>query len=93
MDKLTYTNNWEADIYVYQKKPIIRLEEVLINNKLYAVRTQVISIPYEDMGHTYYGTSNHYFVTTKCFDSVEIELDLSRVVNKCVVIPTKYKVG
>lgn len=89
MTTLKYSNNWQADIYTVDGKTVKTLESVKIDGKLYGVNARNISIPYNDMGRTYYGTSTHYFVTTKIF-SLSREIDLNTVVKDLQITPVKY---
>lgn len=85
---LEYRNNWEADeFYVVDqthdgkrrgKKRITDLRKVRIHFKLYDVTSRKVSVPYNDMGHAFYGVSKHYFVKETVFGR-EIEFDLGEL--------------
>ena len=81
MGNLTYRNNWEADEYYVDGKRITSLEEVEENGVTYPVTTRRVSVPYNDMGHTYSGTSDHYFIEVSNLSTIML-LDLNRIVPK-----------
>lgn len=92
---LEYRNNWEAyEFYIVDQahngkklgsKLITDLRKVRIHFKLYDVTSHEVSVPYNDMGHTYHGTSKHYFIKEEVFGT-KIEFDLGELmsVNKVV---------
>ena len=81
MDKLTYRNQWEADEYYVGEKRIHILDEIEYNGVTYPVTTVRMSVPYNDMGHTYHGVSNHFFVDIEVL-GVRIKMDLNKIVPK-----------
>ena len=89
--RLTYQNNWEADSYFVENRRIQSLEAVSIDGKEYNVTEHVISVPYSDMGQTYFGTSTHYFIRETVF-GITKEFDLNTIVNKKKIIPVRYTV-
>ena len=89
MTTLKYSNNWEADIYTIDGKNVKTLESVKIDGKLYSVSSRKVSVPYNDMGHSYNAVSVHYFVTTKVF-GLSREFDLNTVVKDLQITPVKY---
>lgn len=89
MNKLKYTNNWEADIYSVKEGRIANLKSVKIKDKVYTCKGVTISIPYSDMGHTYHGTSTHYFITEEVF-GIKKEFDLNELVSKVPVYAIDY---
>lgn len=87
---LQYENSWESDSYYVDKKLIEKLKKVSIDGKEYDVTSRQVTVPYNDMGHTYTACSTHYFITTEVF-GVEQEFDLNKIVRKTEVIPLKFK--
>ena len=85
---LDYRNDWEADTFsvVDQthdgkklgSKVIRDLRKVRVHFKLYEVTSREVSVPYNDMGHTYYGTSKHYFIEETVFGT-KIKFDLGKL--------------
>ena len=92
MSTLAYRNEWEADIYTIDGKSVNTLESVLIGSKKYKVTARNVSVSYNDMGHTYSGTSTHYFVTAKVFGIPQV-FDLNTLVEKVAITPVKFTVG
>jgi len=90
--KLCYENNWEADEYSVDGKRVVRLEEVQIGQYLYRVTTRRMSVPYNDMGHTYNGVSDHFFVYEKVF-GLQMPFDLNEIITRIPVFATKYEVA
>jgi hypothetical protein len=98
---LEYRNNWEVDEFsvVDQthndkklgSKRITDLRKVRIHFKLYNVASRIVTVPYDDMGHTYYGTSKHYFIKEDVFGK-KIEFDLGELmsVNKVVAFAEEW---
>jgi hypothetical protein len=80
-NKLSYTNSWEADEYRVGGKLVKTLKRVRIGTKEYPVTTREVSIPYNDMGHTYHGTSDHYFIKETVFGIV-MEFDLNTLIRR-----------
>lgn len=91
MSELKYQNNWEADIYTIDGKNVKTLTEVEIDGLTYAVSSRRVSVPYNDMGHEYYGTSVHYFAEVMLGDN-PVDVDLNSIIQKkgVRVIATKY---
>lgn len=90
MDKLTYRNNWESDIYYVNGKQISNLYAVEIDGEDYTVTQKKVSIPYNDMGHTYNAISYHYFIEKEVFGT-KMTFDLNKIVNKVDVIALGYE--
>lgn len=98
---LEYRNNWEADEFLVVdqthdgkrlgSKRIADLRKVRIHFKLYDVTSREVSVPYNDMGHTYYGVSKHYFIKEDVFGS-KIEFDLGKLLryNKVVAFAEEW---
>ena len=89
MKHLSCRNNWEMDEYSVGTDRIATLDSVSINDVTYKVTARIMSIPYNDMGHTYSGTSTHYFVKEKVF-GVEKDFDLNGLVNKIKIFPVDF---
>lgn len=89
MKQLSYQNNWEMDEYYVGKDRVATLDSVSINDITYKVTAKICSIPYNDMGHTYSGTSTHYFVKEKVF-GIEKTFDLNGLVGKVKVFPVDF---
>lgn len=89
-NRLRYEDNWSVDLYFIGNKQISELKEVMIGGTLYKVKTQRLSIPYDDMGHTYEGTSDHYFVKAKVF-GIYMDFDLNKIVTRRAVYATLFK--
>lgn len=87
--RLSYKNNWEADQYFVDKNPVSDITKVRIKGVDYKVTSAVVSVPYNDMGHTYSGTSKHYFIRTKVF-GIWQEFDLNELVDKVAISVLKY---
>ncbi len=81
MDRLTYTNSWESDIYKVKGKVVRKLKEVLINGRFYKVTNRTVAVPYSDMGQPGQGISTHYFVKEEVF-GVKMEFDLNKIVGR-----------
>jgi hypothetical protein len=88
-NKLTYRNNWGADEYFINGKRVKSLKKVRIGTKEYKVETREISIPYNDMGHTYHGTSDHYFVEETVF-GIKKKFDLNELVSRKAIFALVY---
>lgn len=91
MNKLTYKNNWEADQYFVNGEQIRELFLVEYNGEKYAVDKARVSIPYNDMGHTYYGVSDHFYITVDVMGTLQ-KIDLNRIVNKSDINAVVYEV-
>lgn len=91
MSKLHYSNNWENDIYTIGKKRVDTLDVVEINGVEYDVTARKVTVPYDDMGHTYTSTSTHYFVTAKVF-GIPKEFDLNTLMQNLIITPIIYTV-
>lgn len=89
MSKLHYQNNWEMDEYFVERARVKKLKSVIINDKVYKCVGKEISIPYNDMGHTYHGISTHYFITEEVF-GIKKEFDLNELVGKVDVYAVDY---
>lgn len=89
--KLQYQNNWESDEYFYTGGRIKNLWSVEINGIQYPIITKKVSIPYNDMGHQYNATSDHYFIEESLFGIMH-KIDLNTLVNKIDIIPIAYEV-
>jgi hypothetical protein len=95
LELLKYENQWEVDVFsiVYQthsgkklgSKRINDLRRVKIHFKSYDVNSRVVSVPYSDHGHSYNGTSKHYFVKETVF-AKEFEFDLGTLMSNGVVV-------
>jgi len=93
VDVLSYSNNWEADEYFVNGNKIRNLMEVEFNGVNYPVHSRIISIPYNDMGHVYHGTSSHYFINQTVL-GVDIEIDLNTIVSRSSkIIATQYSLA
>ena len=79
--KLTYKNDWEYDQYFVDGKRIRELHLIEVNGVQYDVDSGQVSVPYDDMGHTYTATSTHFFVEVEVL-GVKVQIDLNRVVKK-----------
>lgn len=91
MKKLTYSNNWEADIYKVEGKEIRTLKSVKIGSKTYKVTAHEVSAPYMDMGHRYVAVSKHYFVQEKVF-GMNMTFDLNEIIKKKAIYAVEYTV-
>lgn len=91
MPKLEYTNNWYADQYSINGHRVTKLTRVRIGEKQYDVETRQVSIPYNDMGHEYHGTSDHYFIKETVF-GIRMEFDLNHIVSKRSIYPVRFEV-
>jgi len=89
MSKLEYRNNWESDEYQVDGKRVLNLTTVSINDVFYPVTSRMVSVAYNDMGHTYTAKSKHFFVVSK---DLGVEVDLNRIVGKTVVMAVNYEV-
>ena len=89
MKRLTCRNNWMMDEYSVGGDRIATLDSVCVNDITYKVTARIVSIPYNDMGHTYNGTSTHYFVKEWVF-GVPKEFDLNALVDKVEVYPVDF---
>ena len=89
---LKYKNNWESDEYYVGKKRITVLKKVSIDGEEFKVTSRRVSVPYNDMGHTYTGDSNHYFIKKKVFGT-KMEFDLNTIVDKVKVVALDYTVA
>ena len=87
--RLTYQNNWCADTYFVDKKPISDLKKIRIDDKEYNVISRMVAVSYNDMGHTYEGISTHFFVKTKVLGVMQ-EIDLNTIVPFKKVSALKY---
>lgn len=90
-NRLTYKNNWEADSYFVGDKEIVTLSKISVNGKEFKVTHATVSVPYNDMGHTYDGTSTHYFIKEKVF-GIEKMFDLNTIVSKAKVYAIEFTV-
>lgn len=94
--KLQYRNNWEVDEYYITdnntKIKVDKLKYIVIddNPTAYEVTSEIVSVPYSDHGHTYEGTSKHYFVNLPAGKSF-VKTDINSLVNKCNVYMVKDK--
>ena len=95
MNRLSYENQWEADIYWVKegrrKRRVKMLRSVQINGKSYEVISRVVSVPYYDHGHSYYGSSHHFFITETAF-GIEMEFDLKKVILAGAEVYAEYYV-
>jgi hypothetical protein len=89
-NKLTYSNNWEADEYFVNGKRVTSLKKVRIGTKEYKVTTREVSIRYMDMGHEGYGTSDHYFIKEVVF-GIKMEFDLNSLIRRKAIFALEYK--
>jgi hypothetical protein len=89
--RLSYKNNWESDEYYAGGQLIESLREVSIDSKLYKVKPEIVSIPYNDMGHDYEGVSTHYFIEEEAF-GITMKFDLNKIVRRAPVFATYYTV-
>lgn len=87
--RLSYQNNWESDAYFVDKKPVSDITLVRIKGEEYKVTSRNVSVPYNDMGHTYTANSKHYFIRTKVF-GIWQEFDLNILVDKVAISVLKY---
>ncbi len=88
-NQLIYNNNWEYDTYLVNNRKIATLTKVEINGKEYEVTSHKVSVPYNDMGHSYQATSVHYFVKETVFGT-EQKIDLNKIVNRAKVIAIEF---
>jgi hypothetical protein len=86
--RLIYKNEWEADSYYIGGVPVSPTK-VQIRGKEYKVTAQVVSVPYDDMGHTYSGVSTHYFVEEAVFGRKR-KFDLNTIVPYIPVFAVEY---
>ena len=89
MKKLSYECSWEYDRYSIDNKPILTLTKVKIKGKEYKVTKRSVTIPYNDMGHTYTATSDHYFVEEEVFGK-KMKFDLNEIIRDITVYPLEY---
>lgn len=90
MNKLTYQNNWNSDVYYVNSKQIGNLYAVEIDGEDYSVTRKLVNIPYSDMGHTYNAISYHYFIEKEVFGT-KMTFDLNKIVDKVDVIALGYQ--
>jgi len=96
-DKLTYSNDWESDIYHVDGRRVKTLKEVQIFGRpgeiaqFYPVKPKQVGVTCYDMGHQYSAVSTHYFITVRV-PGVDVEIDLNQIVPKTKVIATKFTV-
>lgn len=90
-DVLRYHNEWECDIYSISGGTRIKPKRVLVDGKEYETTSEVCSVPYNDMGHEYTGTSRHYFIKETVF-GIEMDFDLNTIVGKTEVLVLEYDV-
>jgi hypothetical protein len=83
---LKYENQWEADIYSFNGKPLLSLREVEINGRVYPVKSRNVAVPYSEMGVKRIATSLHYFVTENVF-GIDLEFDLNTIITRTNVYP------
>lgn len=88
--KLVYYNDWECDAYYIAGKSIKSLRSVDIGDKSYEVTSRVVSVPYNDMGHTYAGTSTHYFIKVPVGNNFSVEVDLNNIAPHTAVFATDW---
>jgi hypothetical protein len=92
---ISYENQWEYDIYRVDGIEIADLKEVSIDGILYKVTKRKVSIPYNDMGHSYTATSNHFFIETEVLgEPMTIDLrnpHFERNFKNKKIIATKFK--
>lgn len=81
---LKYKNNWESDEYYLNGERVDNIEFVEIDGKRYDVVSRMVSISYNDHGHSYQARSRHYYIKEKVFGTV-MEIDLNTIVNKTQV--------
>lgn len=94
---LKVTNSWESLTHHIQlekgTKELKKIRKVSIQGNWYPVEGRVVNVPYNDMGHTYTGSSIHYFIKEDVF-GVEHEFDLYDLLNMGVDITVvDYKVN
>jgi hypothetical protein len=90
--QLEYRNEWEQDIYTVDGELVKTLTKVSIDEKEYEVTTRNVSVQYFDMGNSYSGVSDHYFITEWVF-GLKKEFDLNTLVEDKKIIPISYTVG
>ena len=90
MNQLKYNNNWKKDEYWVDDKRVLDLTTVSINDVFYPVTSRMVSIAYNDMGHTYTSTSKHFFVVSK---DLGVEVDLNTVIKKQQVLAVDYVIS
>jgi hypothetical protein len=85
---LSYQNQWEADEYRVNGRRVATLTKIHIRDKKgtkgksFMVRAARVSVPYDDMGHEYYGTSTHFFIDLPVVGRKSVEVDLNRLMHK-----------
>lgn len=90
---LSYCNNWETDEYYVGKKKVSSLNEIEFKDVKYNVISEDVTVPYNDMGHTYHATSKHYFIEQNVL-GVAMKIDLRKIVPKNSKIKaTKFTVS
>jgi len=90
MKKLSYSNNWESDIYKVDGKELRSLSKVKIGSKIYKVTAHDVSVPYMDMGNRYVAVSKHYSVKEKVF-GMDMLFDLNEIIRRKTVYAVEYK--
>ncbi len=88
-NQLTYQNNWEYDQYFVKGKQLSSLKLVSIDDVDYKVTSNPVSISYNDMGHTYSSTSDHYFITVDIV-GIPTQVDLNTLVDKKQIIAKQF---
>ncbi len=78
---ISYKNNWAADEYYVSGKRVHILEEIEFDGVTYPVITSRVSVPYNDMGNTYTGVSNHFFINVEVL-GIPLKIDLNTIIRK-----------
>lgn len=88
-NKLRVEFGWSNHYYI-GKREVIDLQEVEIRGKRYPVTARFKCNTYYDHGHTYTGSSRHYYVKTPVL-GLQQEVDLNTIVPRTAVIATKFE--
>lgn len=86
---LVYVKNFEEDVYYVNRKRILNLHSVKINDKIYNVESEIKYIEYTEHGNIEYDTSIHFFVEEEVF-GIKMRFDLNQIVQKTEVIAMYY---
>ena len=87
MKYLTYKNDWEFHRYACDGKPIEKLDQVKIEGEVFKVKSAKVTVPYDDMGHTYTSTSTQFTISID-FHGAKIPVTLDVLIKaKVKIIP------
>lgn len=81
--ELGVTNDWYNMIWSLDGQRIkapIHITEATVQGVKYRIRWQEMSVPYNDMGHTYTATSWHGFLVAD--EKLQAEVSIYNVINK-----------